>query len=125
MTSKHFFDIFGIVLAAEAEQHAGIQLLPHHLLQSPPWCINPDTTRPVFAAYATPEGIVAIQGDHFSRGTLQSEEFACDHSPERRKKLRTVGDMAEFITPGIIHFLDRVESEDFGGVNHVKARQTF
>ena len=80
---EHVQHILFVVLAAQTEQHAGIHLIDHELLQRAVGCGHFDPKRAVLAAYAFPERVVAVQHDHLEWVSVQVEDGPDERGPDR------------------------------------------
>ena len=68
-----------VILTGQAQQHAGVALLHHELLQRTAWRIEHDALGTILAADALPQCIVAIERRHFERRSAQGMQLASYH----------------------------------------------
>src|SRR6185503_15992321 len=111
-----------IVLAAQTEQQAGVQLTDHEFLQRAVSWSHFDSQGTIFTAYPFPERVVAVQHDHFERVTFQIEEGADKRRPDRGVTLRRVRDMTRMMTMRIVMVVDRIALQQRRRTDRVNVR---
>ena len=115
MGAEGLEDVLFVVLAAERQQHAGAAAAGHELLQRAPRRIHHHALRPVFAADAAPEGVVAIEGDHFKGGAADGVDFARDGGGQGHEVTRGVyGRWPEFVGVRVVDLRDGVKRLHLG-----------
>ncbi len=118
---KDFFDIFGVIFAAEAKEHACSQLGTHEFLERATRLVDLDARRTIFAANSAPERLVAIQDDDFSRRPLERMEFAGNDGAQRREEQWSIWNVSEIVGVRIVVFIDGVQAHEVGISDNVSA----
>ncbi len=97
MKLEHLADILLVVLAAQTQQHAGVMLCHHKLLERAPRRINFNARSAVLATDAFPQRVIAVQHYHFVRAAPQGMNFSGDKSSKRRKEKRRIRNVTELV----------------------------
>ena len=95
------------VFATQTEEHTGIMLRAHEFLERPPRRIDLDPPGPILAANSLPQGLIAVQGDHFAGSAPNSVDTARERRAQGREEQRRVWDVPELVRPWIV---DRIHT---------------
>ena len=112
-----------VVLAGQAQQHAGLPLRQQKLVQRAPGTAQHHALRPVLAASPQPQRVVAIHGHGFVRRRVQRVRVPHDGRAQRREIQLRVWNPPDAIARGVVPVLNRVEPADFVLVDYLHARR--
>ncbi len=106
---EHRHDVGVVVLAAQADQHAGVVLRDQHLLQGAPRRVEDDPERPVLPRDAGPQGVIAVGDDDLGRRADQRVEAARHQRPQGRELRGRVGDVPDVVAVRVVVVRDGIE----------------
>jgi hypothetical protein len=98
-------------------------LRDHEVLQRLAGRVHYDALRPILAADAAPQCIVAIERDDLEGRRAQRVNLAGQHRAERREIGGRIGDMAQLIAERIVPLGDGIQAVDFSRAHQVDGTQ--
>ena len=102
MRVEHGPNVFFVVLAAQAKQHALVRLSDEEFLKTLEAAPDIHSVCADFATYATPQRVVAIEHDDFLTVVLQVEVTPEDQGAQKMKVFRRIRNMTNFVTHSVV-----------------------